>query len=716
MKRVFTFFCALCLLTSCLIVMPMEVEATAVSQASAVSWAKNQIGKGLDYDGAYGNQCVDLIYYYYKYLGVSPVGGNANAYISNALPAGWKRISSNVVPQPGDIAVFKTNYGEWTGQYGHVGIALSGTSGKFSIIHQNYSGRKYCSQTDNLPTDLLACVIRPNFGSTELSVAWKDYPEKHSVGTTNAVLAARCDLNVDISAVSQVGIYLYDGAGNTLKSKMERANISGYTYFYVWYDVNSALGYTLSPGTTYKYKFVAVVSGKTYYGPVREFKTGGHSHSYSEKITEEPTCTANGTKIYTCSCGKSYSETIPATGHTYASATCTKPKTCKVCKATSGEALGHSYKSGSCTRCKHTPTGVKIKIQPKSVKVAPGQNAKVSVKASGDGLTYTWYYMKKGTSAYKKSGNQTTNTHAVKMSSGWNGAKVYCVVKDKYGNSVKSSVATLYMGNPAKITVQPKMAVVSKNKTAKVTVKASGDGLTYTWYYAQKGASKYTKSSVTKNTFSVNMASKWNNCKVYCVVKDKYGNSVKTEVVKLYMGKPAKITTQPKSVSVKNGKTAKVTVKASGDGLTYTWYYQLKGATKYTKSSITKNVFSAKMATKWHGAQVYCVVKDKYGTTVKTTVVKLSMSNAAKITTQPKSTTVANGKTAKVTVKASGDGLKYTWYYQLKGNTKWVKATVTKNVFSQKMAAKWNGCKVYCVVKDKYGTTVKSNVVALKLK
>lgn len=45
--------------------------ATARSAAEALSWCDAQVGRSLDYDGAYGAQCVDFIYYYYQYLGVS---------------------------------------------------------------------------------------------------------------------------------------------------------------------------------------------------------------------------------------------------------------------------------------------------------------------------------------------------------------------------------------------------------------------------------------------------------------------------------------------------------------------------------------------------------------------------------------------------------------------------------------------------------------------
>lgn len=40
-----------------------------------------------------------------------------------------------------------------------------------------------------------------------------------------------------------------------------------------------------------------------------------HVHSYTSIITTQPTCTANGVRTYTCSCGENYLEEIPAKGH-----------------------------------------------------------------------------------------------------------------------------------------------------------------------------------------------------------------------------------------------------------------------------------------------------------------------------------------------------------------------------------------------------------------
>ena len=153
-------------------------------------------------------------------------------------------------------------------------------------------------------------------------------------------------------------------------------------------------------------------------------------------------------------------------------------------------------------------------------------------------------------------------------------------------------------------------------------MKAAGNGLKYTWYTKSSGAKKYTKSSVTKSTYSVTMNSKVDGRRVYCVVKDKYGKTVQSKTITLRMA--VSITAQPKSVAVANKRTAKVTVKASGAGLKYTWYVKNAGASKFTKTSVTKSTYSVKMSNKVNGRRVYCVVKDKYGNTVRSKTVKIT--------------------------------------------------------------------------------------------
>ena len=127
----------------------------------------------------------------------------------------------------------------------------------------------------------------------------------------------------------------------------------------------------------------------------------GHSWD-SGKVTKAATCTATGTKTYTCSrCKKTKTETIAATGHkevkdVAVAATCettgkTEGSHCSVCNTvikaqTTVAALGHSWDSGkvtktatctatgtktyTCSRCKKTKTETIAATGHKAVKDA----------------------------------------------------------------------------------------------------------------------------------------------------------------------------------------------------------------------------------------------------------------------------------------------------------------------------------------------------------
>ena len=76
---------ALMALVMMVILTPLQAKAGTAGHSAddAINWVKSKVGTGLDYDGAYGNQCVDLICYYYQYLGQRSPGGNGCDYAWN---------------------------------------------------------------------------------------------------------------------------------------------------------------------------------------------------------------------------------------------------------------------------------------------------------------------------------------------------------------------------------------------------------------------------------------------------------------------------------------------------------------------------------------------------------------------------------------------------------------------------------------------------------
>ena len=126
---------------------------------------------------------------------------------------------------------------------------------------------------------------------------------------------------------------------------------------------------------------------------------------------------------------------------------------------------------------------------------------------------------------------------------------------------------------PLEIVTQREGFTAASGETGEITVEAVGDGLTYTWYYKNAAASKFSKTSTfTGPSYSLTMNASRSGRHVYCVITDQYGESIQTDIVTLNMVSDLELLSQPEDVAVASGKTAKVVVDAVGEDLTYTWY------------------------------------------------------------------------------------------------------------------------------------------------
>ena len=96
---------------------------------------------------------------------------------------------------------------------------------------------------------------------------------------------------------------------------------------------------------------------------------------------------------------------------------------------------------------------------------------------------------------------------------------------------------------------------------------------------------------------------------------------------------------------------------------------------------------------------------------------KVRSLSVPKITTQPASKTVTAGAKVTFKVKASGGVLKYQWYYQKPGTSKWVKITKNAAAAAYSLTAKksLNGYKYMCRVSNTAGY-VKTEPAKLKVK
>ena len=285
--------------------------------------------------------------------------------------------------------------------------------------------------------------------------------------------------------------------------------------------------------------------------------------------------------------------------------------------------------------------------------------------------------------------NSTTQTINASYDHDLSAGTYYLVIQkdgSRYGNYSFQLTSPANAVAAPKITTQPKSVTVSEGTTVKFTVAASGSDLSYQWQFKAPGTSTWNNSSMTgakTATLSVAATTARNGQQYRCVVKNSGGSvtsSAATLTVTAAVSAP-KITTQPKSVTVSEGSTAKFTVAASGSNLTYQWQYKSPGTSTWYNSGMTgakTATLSVPATTARSGQQYRCKVTGDGGS-VTSSAATLTVTSSSKpvITTQPKSTTAAPGKTVKFTVAASGSNLTYQWQYKSPGTSTWYNSGMT---------------------------------------
>ena len=346
---------------------------------------------------------------------------------------------------------------------------------------------------------------------------------------------------------------------------------------------------------------------------------------------------------------------------------------------------------------------LKISGQPQNVTVTPGDSATFTVKASGIGLKYQWYYRKAGATDWSKWGARTTASTTATANDSWQGMQVYCKVTDSSGASLSSSVATVTLSSNLKINRQPVSRTIALGESITLSVEASGIGLKYQWYFKKAGQTSFTPwNGRTHASETVTPNATWNGIQLYCVVKDSTGASVKSSTATVSITNEFKIVTQPADVAVKSGDTATFTVKASGSGLKYQWYFRKEGCssswTLWNGHTTTSTKATANDS--WDNMQVRCTVTDATGKTLTS-----APAIVAIITVQERKLSV--GSTVRFKNTASGDTFTYQWYYKKKGAADW---SIWKGHDSPELSvtanSTWDGMIIHCRIIDSNGRDI----------
>ena len=316
-----------------------------------------------------------------------------------------------------------------------------------------------------------------------------------------------------------------------------------------------------------------------------------------------------------------------------------------------------------------------LTAQPSDVIAKAGQT--VTFEASGEGveLTYQWYYKKYNASGWKVwKGHDTAKTSAVANPT-WNGMRVYCRIRDRYGFSVATRAALVSLGKPPVISSQPADVTVILGETAYFRVKASGNGaLKYQWYYKKSNSAFWTKwrGHTLPETQAVSNHS-WNGMQVFCIITDSTGASTSSASASVTVIDSPTVIAQPASAALSADGKASFSVNGGTEGLDYQWFCVPKEVRYGIKMKDHNEPELAIMSgNKKGGTQVYCRLNCPKGSWILSDRATISPYDSPVITASPQTVAAKTGDSMRFSTTASGNGLQYRWYFRKRDSGAWV--------------------------------------------
>ena len=366
-----------------------------------------------------------------------------------------------------------------------------------------------------------------------------------------------------------------------------------------------------------------------------------HTHKYESKITKQATCTEAGVLTYTCTsttgtCDKkTYTETIPATGHKFSTewtvdveATETTPGSkshhCTVCDAKT-----------DVTVIPATGT-VEKPLTITASKTEADKTVTFTAKAAGgkEGYTYKFIVYNKTTGTWGLVQNYSSKNTCTWTKGSAGDRYFYVDVKDAAGNVVRSEALNVKID-----AATPKVTLTGSSTSidagAKLTLTAQttlGSGCTYKFIIFNPATNQWFKLQDfgSSNTFTWTAGSDGTRL-FYVDVKDADGNVTRSKALNVTIGNgSANWLSVKATVSANTSKTGdKITFTAEGVGGKAGYTYKMVVYNKTTKIWGLVQNFSSNNTITWTAGtagdrEFYIDVKDADGNVARSTVMNVT--------------------------------------------------------------------------------------------
>ena len=254
-------------------------------------------------------------------------------YSSNKPFFGFKELRFNL-PVSGQYTLFNSNITDWADVYYDLTVLGTFYSGYCLSLSESYSYKSitaYFSPCEyHVYFPVFSVVPSTPYDVTSTNV--NDNYSKFSRPSATSGVYGVIDGNGNVQKIESNSIvneddhFVYNPVTNTIRGITDW----NYDYDNRSYDISCDDGSTmtvtygndnvtiLEDGASYNVYYITEVtdsgSGSDSGGGSGSF---GHTHNYMSTITTAPTCVMPGVRKYTCECGASYTEQIPAVEHSW---------------------------------------------------------------------------------------------------------------------------------------------------------------------------------------------------------------------------------------------------------------------------------------------------------------------------------------------------------------------------------------------------------------
>ena len=359
------------------------------------------------------------------------------------------------------------------------------------------------------------------------------------------------------------------------------------------------------------------------------------------------------------------------------------------------------YTIGAWQYC---PTEITSNLE--DIAVWPNTDAILTVSIEGDNPTYQWQYSEDGSTWYDIEGETSSTLTLSNVPYSQNGYKYRCAVDSDNGDLTYSSVAILTVKQSPTLDNNPTGFEVWSNVDRTLSVSATGEELTYQWYFNGEAIEGATESTLSFDNIQFDKTGSY-----YCVITNPAGSvqSSTANVVVRHSATEDSITKKLEKVTTISGTGyARFVVETTAYNPTYKWYYG-SGDT-WTEFEETSNILFIPAESKYNRKNIKCEISNGGGS-VSTQAVLVYSSTAIQITSQPQDVSFKLNENASfnVTVSTSTGNAYYQWQYSADSNEWQNIENATEATYSFKMMDSKNRGYYRCEIDNGGGVLYSEN-------